>query len=153
MRRYILGVDPGKITGLFFLDRSSQQILFYELEFRDACRRIRSLTTSYAYDLDVVCEKFIINAATAKKTQAPWSLEMTGVARYFSWEHCGQDLFGYQAQTAKTFGTMDRLKALGWWVPTKNGHGNDGARQVLLHLVENGWWDDRIGSRFAAKVG
>jgi len=160
MRQFIQGVDPGEITGLFFLDLGTGVFASQELGFREAGRTLRQTMSIYGYDLDVVCERFVITPETHKKTQeGHWSMEVTGLARFFSWEFCGQDLFGYMPQKErktphgyKTFATMARLKALGWWVPTKDGHGNDAARQVLVYLVEHGWWDDRIGTKVTAET-
>jgi hypothetical protein len=142
-REFVLAIDPGKITGLAFLhhqDLSSYSA--WELEFLQTGALIRDFTVSYGNRLDVVCEQFTINTRTVRNTQAPWSLEVIGIARYFCQSNTGQDLTLYEQKPP--FSTDDRLKAMGWYRPTKDGHANDAARQLLKHLVETGFRDDRL---------
>lgn len=152
MRPYILALDPGKTTG-WAIYRSvpehnygpdDPQFECGELDFMGICRELDSWTSHYSDQLDVVSEEFKINARTAKNTQQTWSLEVMGVARYFSREFTSQDLIISQRSAAMNFSTDGRLKAIGWYVPGRP-HGRAATRHLLHHLVARGWWDDRLG--------
>ena len=147
MRQYILALDPGKITGVAFANTQNLFETFWsdESDFRLACRVIKHWTEALRFDLDVVAEPYKID-----KAQAPWSLEVIGVARYFSQEQTGQDLITKYGRSPG-FSTDERLKALGWYRPNKR-NANSAARQLLIHLVANGWWDDRLGPKIEQEV-
>ena len=123
-----------------------------ELDFLNICESIRLWTRHFHDRMDVVAEEFRINIHTAKNTQQTWSLEVIGVARYFSWMACGQDLIISGRPAAMNFSTDDRLKAMGWYVPGRP-HGRAASRHLLHYLVKHGWWDDRLGSWEGDKVG
>lgn len=140
MPRYILGIDPGKKSGLSMFDLFLENAWGDELQFNDASRWLEEHMRTFKPA--VVAEAFVINANTVKNTQAPWSLEMIGVARFLSMKYgC---TFAIQPQSsAKRFATNERLQRLGWYVPGK-GHMMDSHRQVLLHMVNNGWWHSAL---------
>lgn len=154
MRRYVLALDPGQTTGVALYDAYELPITapavgtsFWsaEYDFRSVCQLIRIWTTKLQFDLDVVSEPYKID-----KAQAPWSLEVIGVARYFSQEQTGQDLITKYGRSPG-FCTDERLKALGWYRPGKR-NANSATRQLLIHLVANGWWDDRLGPKIEQEV-
>lgn len=146
MRRYVLAGDPGKMTGLAFYDNATGFFQSDEFEFVDSCEMIRKTSEVYATDLDVVFETFLITTQTGKNTQATWSLEMIGVARYFSLVNTDQELIMQLQAEAKTFAYTDRLKAFGWYLPGKP-NANDGSRHLMRYLAKHGWWDDRLGPK------
>ena len=80
----ILSVDPGKATGmtLFSIERGEEPVLIWAGEYQqeEYAKPIRDTLVEYP-DVLVVCERFIINAQTAKKTQAPYSLEQIGILK------------------------------------------------------------------------
>jgi hypothetical protein len=134
--RYVLGVDPGKKTGVALFDLLFETTEGWEVQDDRLGFLLEELIEKYRPA--VVCEAFVINAMTVRNTQAPWSLEGIGIARYLARKY---DVpFKTQAQSsAKRFATNERLQALGWYVPGK-GHLADGQRQALLYIVSNGWW-------------
>lgn len=138
--RFILGLDPGKKSGVALLDLlletcTGEEVVFerYGPYIEDIIERLQPL---------VVAETFIMNSATVKNTQAPWSLEAIGVARFLAAKY---DVpFMTQPQSsAKRFSTNERLKALGWYVPGR-GHLADAQRQALLYAVNHGWWHESL---------
>lgn len=89
----------------------------------------------------VVCERFVINAATAKKTQAPWSLEQIGILK-----QCLRDrgldeesIFMQNPADAMKMFTNDSLRKIGVWHRGGDGHANDSLRHALLYAARNGW--------------
>lgn len=134
--RYILGVDPGKKSGIALYDLMFEVCEGWELQDPAYGDMIESLIERYRPA--VVVEQFIINAATVKNTQAPWSLENVGVARHLAQKY-GVPFERQPQSSAKRFATNERLQALGWYVPGR-GHMADAQRQVLLYIAKNGWW-------------
>jgi hypothetical protein len=139
--RYVLALDPGGMTGIALYDMLAGGIAeVYEIPHADVGFLIEPIIERCRPD--VVCEAFIITANTVSNSQAPWSLKQLGVAEYLAAKyHCP-----YSEQlpvTAKKFATNDRLKNLGWYV-VGHPHTTDALRHVLIHLVRQGWWDDRL---------
>ena len=151
-RDFILAIDPGKLTGLSFVyrfDLTSYQT--WELEFLPCGAMIKDICEAYGSRLDVACERFDIGLRTVKNTPAKWSLEMIGVARYFCQAYTGHDIDLYEQKPP--FSTDERIKAMGWYRPTKDGHSNDAARQLLKHLVECGFRDNRLWPEKSTSLG
>jgi hypothetical protein len=145
MPEFILGVDPGELTGLAFLHTRAPLTSFggWELDLYQGGALIKDICEQCGPRLHVVCEQFTISMRTVKNTPtAHYSIEMIGVARYFCQVYTGWDLTLYEQKPP--FSTDDRLKAMGWYHPTPNGHLNDAGRQVLKHLVECGFRDDLL---------
>jgi hypothetical protein len=156
MRPRILAIDPGKTTGWAFAEvmpfTDDVEFQSAECNFIDMCQFIQLTTVGNHHhhadplDLHIVSEAFLITINTAKNTQAPWSLEMMGVARYFARVYCDDDLHVVHQSAAKRFASNERLKAMDWYKPGK-GHANDAARILMTFMVSRGWWDDRLGKK------
>lgn len=152
--RTVIAVDPGKTTGIVWYVPEhdvyhQKQLEFSEMEMLHQLiaaqvEYAESVNTGNAHLCALAVERFVITAQTAKNTQAPWSLEVIGVTRYFAQRWC-VPLVLQSAASAKTFATDRRLKQLGWYVPGR-GHGNDAARHLLLFLIQRGWWSDKLGT-------
>jgi hypothetical protein len=135
--RFVLGIDPGKTTGVALYDLLTDHLDGAELAEDEVGRWLEFMIAGVRPV--VACEAFVITQHTARNSQAPWSLEIIGVARHLAATHgCRFEL--QAASAAKAFATDARLKALGWWRPGK-GHMADAQRHTLLFLVKNGWWD------------
>lgn len=151
LRPFVLGIDPGMITGLAWLrvaDLSSFRSC--ELPFMETGATIKDICETYGHRLDVACERFTISMRTVRNTPAPWSLEVIGVARYFCQIYTGLDLELYEAKPG--FSTDARLKIMDWYRPSKGGHMNDAGRQLLNHLVVRGFRDPRLWSEEVDKL-
>jgi hypothetical protein len=96
------------------------------------------LASKHGANLILVSESFRITMQTAKNTQAPWSLELIGVARMVSRLYTGRELHMQDPSAAKRFSSDAKLKHMGWYQPNK-GHANDAARHLLLTLATRGW--------------
>lgn len=144
MTRHILAVDPGKATGLSFfsIDHGEDPVLMYswEVQFETYAPIIRWALTAFD-NTEVVCERFVITAQTAKNSQAPFSLEEIGVLKQ-SMLDAGKDLakLAYQSPNdAKNMFPNPALKKLGYWHRGGEGHALDSIRHGLLYLVKTGW--------------
>jgi hypothetical protein len=139
--RYVLAVDPGGTTGMVLWDMLYQGVVYVlELPHVDVGFMLEQLIETYRPD--VVCESFTITANTVSNSQAPWSLKQLGVAEYLAAKY--HVLYVEQLPvTAKKFATNERLKNLGLYIPGK-GHATDAVRHLVIYLVSQGWWDDRL---------
>lgn len=143
-RRYVLGLDPGLMTGWALLDTQTDEYQCGEWNWATAATGIEELAARYGADLAIACERFTITIQTAKDTQAPWSLELIGVSRYMAQKY-GAEFVLQQVASAKRFSADWRLKNLQWYVPGKS-HARDAARHLLLYLVTRKWWKDCLVS-------
>lgn len=139
---YVLALDPGLTTGwaLYRLDAEggpAERPEIGELGMMEMSRAIDNTLRALrdlGYEVVVVCERFIINEQTIRNPQAPWSLEMIGIARWLAHEH-GFDYVLQMSADAKKMVTNDRLRALDWWARGKE-HGRDATRHLVFYLVE-----------------
>jgi hypothetical protein len=147
MKPYLFAFDPGQTTGWAIYETASERVKSGEDDFDLFCERMELLFAAYGADLDVTGERFTITAATAKKTQQPWSIEVIGVAKYLAHKFgCGTVTLQSPAD-AKRFGTNERLKNMGWWVPGTAGHDKDALRHLMVRMVNLGWSDRRLLSQ------
>lgn len=133
---WVLGVDPGKMTGLARFDAGAW-VGSWQLPMDD----FLAYAEGYMYEMNqrgisavIACEDFRITMQTAKKSQGDrqWSLEQIGVLRRDARKY-GHEFELSPSGNAKTFGNDNKLKAAGWWNPG-HGHANDAARQVVIAL-------------------
>lgn len=139
MSNYLLGVDPGKTTGMCLLDTSNPMnpVVLWSGEFnvKDFYQKAEeTVEAHYMEGLEIVCENFIITQATAKKGQAPWSLRGCGVMEFLSMKfNCPFTL--QKPVDAKNFSTNAKLRLAGFWHVGGEGHANDALRHCMLYLV------------------
>lgn len=134
----VLAADPGLTTGWALYDPSQVPKAGQTegpMEFLDLAHSwIEGISKlGISEDCAVVAERFIITPETAKKTQAPWSLEISGGLRFL----CHRYGVPYIQQTpaeAKRLIHDDRLKDLGWYQPGRR-HANDALRHLAYALV------------------
>ena len=144
MIRYVLAIDPGKTTGmsLFSIKNGEDPELLWsgEEDFVGFADKTRMIFTQYP-NLEVVCEKFTINMQTAKKSQAPYSLECIGALKLILVDR-GFDPESLKFQlpaNAMSMFTNEKLKKLEYWHRGGAGHALDAIRHGLLYLVMTGW--------------
>jgi hypothetical protein len=147
--KYVLAVDPGKVTGvaLFCWENGKEPELIdsQELEFSDYVHSVRNYFMKYG-SLEVVCEKFTINVQTAKKSQAPFSLECIGALRVILLDrgHAPESLKFQLPANAMNMFPNEKLKKLEYWHRGGAGHALDAIRHGLLYLVMSGWVPRRL---------
>jgi len=141
----IIGVDPGKTTGLFaysneprfgFLDR---QYLRDEVDAELMPKRMTDLivkATDYVGfgGVHIAVERFIISGRTAKLSQQADALEVTGMVRAFAKLHTRNEITQYMKANLK-FANDAALRRAGWY-SSKLGHATDAARQAYALLKD-----------------
>lgn len=131
--RYVLGIDPGKMTGFAAYDLQAHELTSsWQADVHGAYASLEPWVPSSRL---VAIERFVITGGTAKmgRGQENWSMELIGVARYLAFRADVQLLL-QGAGDAKKFAPDARLKSIGWW-NAGHDHANDAARHVLLALA------------------
>ena len=147
--RHILAVDPGKATGLALFRRvggeEPELLMSSEVDFKDYVSTIRSVFAEYS-NVEVICEKFTINVQTAKKSQAPFSLECIGALKVIMLDNgLDPEALRYQLPAnAMSMFTNEKLKTLEYWHRGGEGHALDAIRHGLLYLATSGWVPRRL---------
>lgn len=153
MRRVILAVDPGKATGVacfgWFAGTEPEMIMAGEYQPHEFAAPIRSLLSeckSENVNVEVVCERFTINAQTVRNSQAPYSLEQIGVLKQLMRDAgmTDSELKFQSPADAKRMFTNEGVKKLGYWYKGGEGHAIDAIRHGLLYLAKNGWTPIRL---------
>jgi hypothetical protein len=147
MIKYVLAVDPGKVTGVSFFNRvgdaDPELIWSKEVEQIDFAKEIRQVFSrpEVLASLDVVCERFIINSQTVRNSQAPYSLEQIGILKQCMFDvGFSADMIFFQAPAdAMAMFTNEKLKKLGYWHRGGAGHALDSIRHAVLRFVKTGW--------------
>jgi hypothetical protein len=144
-----LAIDPGLATGICCIQwvRGSEPVLLWsaELTMDEFAPSVRGVLAKYP-DINVICERFVINQQTIKKSQAPYSLELIGVLRQClrDIERAGDD-FKFQAPSdAMNLFPNPALKKLGYWHKGGHGHALDAIRHGLLAVTTAGWPPKRL---------
>lgn len=149
-KKYILSVDPGKATGmaLISLEPGSEPVLEWsgELQQEEYAGPIRGYLEAFGADLDIVCERFTINAQTVKNSQAPYSLEQIGILKQclFDAGRPAEDVNFQSPADAKAMFPNPALKFLGYWHKGGEGHALDAIRHALLRAIKLGWKPVRL---------
>ncbi len=133
----IIAVDPGKITGLATWS-AGQMSSWQEPTWYAVDRVWAALGSTMPVDV-IVCESYTVTASTLRKTRQYEALESIGALRWMSNRH-GVEFVLQAPADAKRFAEAPRyekLRNIGWHVPTPGGHANDAAAHLLLYLARN----------------
>jgi hypothetical protein len=147
--KHILAIDPGKDTGmaLFSIEQGQDPTLVWSGEYQqhEYAKPIRETLSLYP-DVEVVCERFIINMQTVKNSQAPYSLEQIGIAKQCLMDagRKPDDIIFQSPSDAKGMFANDKLKKLEYWHRGGDGHALDAIRHGLLRFVKTGWKPMRL---------
>ena len=136
MSRYVIGVDPGKTTGVFILGMIGWTAWAYEYRDELGDELERFLAEWRGQVAGIWCEKFTIGPGTLRTgtEDAYWSIEATGVVKHLGRRY-GVPVDNRQKPAdAKKLFPDPVLKRFGWHSPGR-GHANDAARQVGLGLA------------------
>jgi hypothetical protein len=153
VKRIIVAVDPGKATGVscFGFDSNEEPHLIMSGEYQpdEFAAPIRGLLDSARAEgipVEIVCERFTINAQTVRNSQAPYSLEQIGVLKQIMRDSGMSDneLKFQSPSDAKRMFPNEALKKLGYWHKGGEGHAIDAIRHGLLYLAKNGWTPLRL---------
>jgi hypothetical protein len=144
---YVLAIDPGKMTGmtLFSYEKGQEPVKIWsrELEQHEVASSVREVlgNSEILPTLDVVCERFIINAQTVRNSQAPYSLEVIGIVKQCLLDsgRMMDDIYFQAPANAMAMFTNEKIKKLDYWHRGGAGHALDSIRHALLRLVAKGW--------------
>jgi len=147
MSKYVLSLDPGKLTGVALLriEPGSDPVLenSWELEQHEVAKIVREVIwdPTIKENIDIACERFVINAQTVRNSQAPYSLEVIGILKQclFDIGKSGDDIYFQSPANAMAMFTNEKLKKLGYWHRGGAGHALDAIRHALLRAVNSGW--------------
>jgi hypothetical protein len=153
----VLAIDPGKLTGVAWLTRVGDSVTLedsVELSEDEVIPFVRPIIAKWRADgagaipMRVVIEKFTITIETAKKSQAPFSLEVIGAVK----QACRDEGYPVAAIAWQTPGDAKesfpnpKLKRIGLWHRGGEGHALDAIRHGALYLARTGWVDSRFSS-------
>jgi hypothetical protein len=133
----IIGIDPGKTTGLAVYDLVTQEMMGTQVTFDDFGDWLNlSLSNLVAQrersDILVVCEIFTLRSLKFA-ADAHWAMECAGAARYLA--HAYDITFKMQnANDAKNLVSNEKLRKAQWYIPGKD-HANDAMRHVGLAMM------------------
>jgi hypothetical protein len=96
--------------------------------------------------IDIVCERFTINAQTVRNSQAPYSLEQIGILKQILMDHGmnPEDIIFQSPADAKAMFDNAKLKKTGYWHKSGEGHALDAIRHAVLRLVKIGWVPSKL---------
>ena len=135
----IISWDPGLTTGLCIIENQTPggQYEFFQQQL--TFRQVGDLLEQWELDnllstpCTFVCESFTITQQTARNSQAPWSLEVIGLIRYFAMKNHVELVF-QQPSAAKALVTDDVLKRAGKYVKGMP-HACDATRHGVYHAI------------------
>ena len=149
----LIGVDPGATTGVFmyhyraldrywpgaapYEDTEAHQVLSGEV-WELLWNRIDELEDEDCVphgNIHIAVEKYIITARTAKLSQQPDALEVTGVVKAVAAQSYSKPSVRQYLKSNLRFASDAMLKAVGWSTPG-NRHANDAARQAFALLKD-----------------
>lgn len=132
----IVGVDPGKVTGIAMFVRTLRAgdlIHAEEVPAAQAGTFLRQWTAGI-HDKEMIwaVEKYVMLPSRAKTAQ-PDALTVTGVVQGLA---VGSRYVEQMAGPVKRLASDRVLKKLGWWQPTPDGHANDAKRQIVFAMAQ-----------------
>lgn len=148
MSRHILAVDPGKVSGICYFkyeDSLEPELLwsgeYLQHEYAQPIRQAFAYSQSQGVRLEVVCERFTINAQTVKNSQAPYSLEQIGILKQIMLDYgrVPEDIYFQSPADAKAMFSNEKIRILDYWHRGGEGHALDSIRHALLRLAKSGW--------------
>jgi hypothetical protein len=152
--RHIISIDPGKATGMCYFTwdgPGTEPIMLWsgeyqQHEYAEPIRKAFAYSQAQGYRIEVVCERFTINAQTVKNSQAPFSLEQIGILKQIMMDNgrAPDDIYFQSPADAKAMFSNEKIKKLEYWHRGGEGHALDAIRHGLLRLVKSGWKPIRL---------
>lgn len=137
----IVGVDPGKVTGLAvwwnpafytFID-DFQPLQTAEVTDHAAVIAVLRRLLMTDVPLLIACERFVNQPGgkLSAQPEAPWVI---GAIRSFA-DEVNVKLVFHAPGPAKKIAPDSLLRRLGWYTPGGDGHANDAARHIVMGLA------------------
>ena len=149
----ILAVDPGKASGICLFEwvegeepKMAWSGEYQQNQYAQAIRLAIHASQSSGVKVEVVCERFTINAQTVRNSQAPYSLEQIGIQRQCLLDagYPMDDISFQSPADAKAMFSNEKIKKLEYWHKGGEGHALDSIRHALLYMVKKGWNPTRL---------
>lgn len=149
----ILAVDPGKASGICLFEwvegeepKMAWSGEYQQNQYAQAIRLAIHASQSSGVKVEVVCERFTINAQTVRNSQAPYSLEQIGILRQCLLDagYPMDDISFQSPADAKAMFSNEKIKKLEYWHKGGEGHALDSIRHALLYMVKKGWNPTRL---------
>lgn len=149
----ILAVDPGKASGIClfeWVEGEEPKMVwsgeYQQHQYAQAIRLAIHASQSSGVRVEVVCERFTINAQTVRNSQAPYSLEQIGILRQCMLDagYAMDDISFQSPADAKAMFSNEKIKKLDYWHKGGEGHALDSIRHALLYMVKKGWNPTRL---------
>jgi hypothetical protein len=146
--RLILAVDPGKASGIalfhYAVGQEPELLMSGEYQQDEYAAPIRDAIGTAVMTgtpIEIVCERFTINAQTVRNSQAPFSLEQIGILKQIMMDigMKPDDIYFQSPADAKAMFSNESLKKIEYWHKGGEGHALDAIRHGLLRLVKSGW--------------
>lgn len=135
---YILGIDPGLATGLCLVDWSDKDnptlVWSKEVNMAEFYDIVPKTIDEFKDNLIVVCENFLITVSTAKKSPAPWSLELIGLTRYLC--YISSVKLVMQNPSDREISTHPMIRHFGLWHKGGEGHAVQAIRHVFSYMLQ-----------------
>lgn len=137
-----IGIDAGTVSGLAVLQPRATVPELSEIPDTDELVFFMQKEMFRGTPMVIFYEKFVISARTIKTDVVYDTLLFNG------WLHHEARRFpyiktqGFTPSQSKSFSTDEKLKHLGWHVPSKGGHQNDASRVLLLGMTKRR--DERV---------
>lgn len=136
-----VGIDPGKATGVAFASLYNgylvrESFISAEIPTRDQAYDELKAVLNCETSLVVFAEKFTISGRTTKTKVQYDSLYLLGFIEGLCHVQ-GIDYWELTPAESKGFATDAKLRRLGWYDRTPDGHANDAARLILTGVVKH----------------
>lgn len=132
----IVGVDPGKVTGIaiWWSGDPGSPVYRREVPAVDVASDLREVLRTFERPTLIACERFIKATGGRPQTAQPDADRVIGAVRSLADELVVRCV--YQSPGPAKRVAPDRLlRQLGWYTRTPDGHANDACRHVLLALA------------------
>lgn len=143
----IIGIDPGLDSGVSMHVPGLPQLGFHSMEIKEdelgQFLEEAILDLIGLYEIIIVCEDYFNSVEAAKRAPSPWSRELIGVIKFLCRKYGLALPVMQMPSAAKKVATDARLKHLGWWLQTDEGHANDSSRLVLWYCLKHNLIDRR----------
>lgn len=143
-RAVILGIDPGKTTGVAVLRLYNKQpaLVPYQVIYAKAFSTIKKIAEAESVDVLAV-ERFILSNRVGKAAEARAAVDtMTLIAQL---QQLQPKLLLHSAAEVKAWATDRRLLAAGLLTETTSmPHARDAARHAMFTAVKIGWMKDPL---------
>lgn len=149
MTRYVLGVDPGGVTGLCLLDVDRRHFELVQTTPGLVLTIVSALLPT-SVDVTLAIEKFVVGpraGSSANPSAGATTRQLIGALVELGGS-LGVRVVLRSAAEVKPWATNQRLVRAGLRVPTGMGHAGDAGRHATFEAVQSGGFPDPLSRNF-----